>query len=106
MRISDWSSDVCSSDLGRAAPEIGRADVLPDGGFVPDGHFAREGFPCRQGRETAPEAATAGNGASPCFHRSRTVFLFAAGRRCTKGPHRRLRSPHPQPCPHPPCFFG
>src|SRR3546814_13981681 len=81
MRISDWSSDVCSSDLGRAAPEIGRADVLPDGGFVPDGHFAREGFPCRQGRETAPEAATAGNGASPCFHRSRTVFLFAAGRR-------------------------
>src|SRR3546814_15470430 len=25
MRISDWSSDVCSSDLGRAQPGPGRA---------------------------------------------------------------------------------
>src|SRR3546814_4857269 len=25
MRISDWSSDVCSSDLIREAPDVGRA---------------------------------------------------------------------------------
>src|SRR3546814_8689264 len=27
MRISDWSSDVCSSDLKKERPEQGRADV-------------------------------------------------------------------------------
>src|SRR3546814_3276516 len=30
MRISDWSSDVCSSDLGSAISRRGTAVVLPD----------------------------------------------------------------------------
>src|SRR3546814_5668094 len=33
MRISDWSSDVCSSDLGRAAsglPMMGKAAWVPE----------------------------------------------------------------------------
>src|SRR3546814_15169221 len=30
MRISDWSSDVCSSDLGRVEAEIDRAGVYFD----------------------------------------------------------------------------
>src|SRR3546814_20389490 len=29
MRISDWSSDVCSSDLAAAGLERGRADAVP-----------------------------------------------------------------------------
>src|SRR3546814_18923714 len=31
MRISDWSSDVCSSDLQRAGSECGAGGVSPDG---------------------------------------------------------------------------
>src|SRR3546814_17381278 len=30
MRISDWSSDVCSSDLDQAGTEIGEADVADE----------------------------------------------------------------------------
>src|SRR3546814_7631207 len=29
MRISDWSSDVCSSDLGAHQPSGGRGDLRP-----------------------------------------------------------------------------
>src|SRR3546814_13249767 len=32
MRISDWSSDVCSSDLGQAGG-TGIAELVPDGGL-------------------------------------------------------------------------
>src|SRR3546814_20087488 len=32
MRIRDWSSDVCSSDLGRACGSEGMASVLVTGG--------------------------------------------------------------------------
>src|SRR3546814_20797692 len=32
MRISDWSSDVCSSDLGRVELFTGRATILATGG--------------------------------------------------------------------------
>src|SRR3546814_13443229 len=37
MRISDWSSDVCSSDLGRQVPVrlIGEAHVTEDLGRIP-----------------------------------------------------------------------
>src|SRR3546814_1846281 len=31
MRISDWSSDVCSSDLERAGHDVAVADILVDG---------------------------------------------------------------------------
>src|SRR3546814_14982780 len=44
MRISDWSSDVCSSDLGVDVPHRAGAAVLGDvkGGRVePFGHVAR-----------------------------------------------------------------
>src|SRR3546814_4253501 len=35
MRISDWSSDVCSSDLHRGSPLMGRATNRPaDGGII------------------------------------------------------------------------
>src|SRR3546814_18087251 len=38
MRISDWSSDVCSSDLGRFVFTLaqGEGDHLADGRFVVD----------------------------------------------------------------------
>src|SRR3546814_2910196 len=34
MRISDWSSDVCSSDLEAAPPPSGRADRIASHGTV------------------------------------------------------------------------
>src|SRR3546814_6258498 len=53
MRISDWSSDVCSSDLG-SARHNGRNDPAGPGYPVPKGpQFQGDG-----GEETAP---TAGN---------------------------------------------
>src|SRR3546814_1305703 len=40
MRISDWSSDVCSSDLGRHGPadvaDVGRGERLAVGAVVAD----------------------------------------------------------------------
>src|SRR3546814_3609977 len=41
MRISDWSSDVCSSDLGFRRRAIGRADV--DGAVLLDGDVGARG---------------------------------------------------------------
>src|SRR3546814_11869884 len=37
MRISDWSSDVCSSDLGRTEdrPEAGELDARAQAQFLP-----------------------------------------------------------------------
>src|SRR3546814_5517451 len=35
MRISDWSSDVCSSDLALAAQGIAYVPFFPLGGFSP-----------------------------------------------------------------------
>src|SRR3546814_2220962 len=46
MRISDWSSDVCSSDLERRRPQLepeGRGDRLA-GGFGPRRDQARLGI--------------------------------------------------------------
>src|SRR3546814_6568224 len=42
MRISDWSSDVCSSDLYRAEIRLGSdaLHVAPNLEWVPDGPFA------------------------------------------------------------------
>src|SRR3546814_4714163 len=49
MRISDWSSDVCSSDLGAAA---GVAATRPRslGDAAAGGHVAREVVPHRRAR--------------------------------------------------------
>src|SRR3546814_5489944 len=44
MRISDWSSDVCSSDLAREpAPETAARAVAADD-LDPDRHLARRGL--------------------------------------------------------------
>src|SRR3546814_19184413 len=39
MRISDWSSDVCSSDLGHGGRGRGRGRGAA-AGAAPDGHYA------------------------------------------------------------------
>src|SRR3546814_4607376 len=46
MRISDWSSDVCSSDLIRHAENVGRLfrpddPLLPNYKYVPIGYHGR-----------------------------------------------------------------
>src|SRR3546814_10283990 len=61
MRISDWSSDVCSSDLGGGAKDIRRSDSLPEirtGPEIPakpgcKGSRFRRPLQCRQ--KFAPE---------------------------------------------------
>src|SRR3546814_18934237 len=45
MRISDWSSDVCSSDL-----PVGPKNAVGDAGFVLDGY--KQHAPCRAGALT------------------------------------------------------
>src|SRR3546814_2229202 len=44
MRISDWSSDVCSSDLHGAVDECLVLDVQPDDGFADFGVDVLDGF--------------------------------------------------------------
>src|SRR3546814_15813291 len=36
MRISDWSSDVCSSDLSEVMDRLGHSGIFPEGRFFPD----------------------------------------------------------------------
>src|SRR3546814_11794011 len=48
MRISDWSSDVCSSDLKRPVATMANADRFPDGSCPwPDRLCRRPGRPLR-----------------------------------------------------------
>src|SRR3546814_9512713 len=45
MRISDWSSDVCSSDLGEATDNISARRIFRPSGaeeFAADGHFSEK----------------------------------------------------------------
>src|SRR3546814_2034148 len=71
MRISDWSSDVCSSDLGRLAGTVGDRHLAGDGGtdgiaprqlgaIEDEAHVDRE---AGGGREI--DAAPARDGAAP-----------------------------------------
>src|SRR3546814_8499381 len=55
MRISDWSSDVCSSDLGGAQPPRRRAIGEPaERDHVGDAHVPGEFMALRQIGDTAP----------------------------------------------------
>src|SRR3546814_18084044 len=45
MRISDWSSDVCSSDLHRLDPIVGNEDVVDDK-ILAAGSLQGRGVPC------------------------------------------------------------
>src|SRR3546814_15521244 len=58
MRISDWSSDVCSSDLGLSRPCHGENGLKP----ARRGHFRaisdlKPAKPARKPRNPAPETA-------------------------------------------------
>src|SRR3546814_80299 len=44
MRISDWSSDVCSSDLPDGAFDIGGGAMMPDAAVLRDGRVAADSF--------------------------------------------------------------
>src|SRR3546814_13143035 len=55
MRMSDWSSDVCSSDLGRAAPALASLDRA--GRVIHIGSFSKTISPAlRLGFVVAPPA--------------------------------------------------
>src|SRR3546814_4891285 len=73
MRISDWSSDVCSSDLPVDAAERGadKPGAVPDllhhaadaAGLLRTGHRAADRRGDRRG-----DGAAACDGAGPCLH--------------------------------------
>src|SRR3546814_521554 len=75
MRISDWSSDVCSSDLLLAPPLRRQRRVGVSSGIAANRDYPLPASPClRRGRslklaaEAAPTGALAGN-AQPCAAR-------------------------------------
>src|SRR3546814_11532122 len=76
MRISDWSSDVCSSDLGQCAAGLGRAPQMGQaalGRSVPAGHPL-----CRTGVRGAAEARhgdEGGGGGVGRFSGNPEIFL-------------------------------
>src|SRR3546814_1957482 len=55
MRISDWSSDVCSSDLGRLDPGMAAADHHN----VIASHAARDNRPCLARQKISVSRGTA-----------------------------------------------
>src|SRR3546814_11697133 len=110
MRISDWSSDVCSSDLGAVADDRGRqADdrhAAVDIDHLAQAHAART-----PARSPTPDTAAANGiyraaepdaagGAGPARGAAAFALCPARGDR-----HRALaspRSPRPAPQPSPP----
>src|SRR3546814_10538037 len=68
MRISDWSSDVCSSDLGKCRPHLEQLHLA-----------AAEASLCRLGQSRRPAAA-----ARP--RRPRPLPQLGLGRRKAEGP--------------------
>src|SRR3546814_4009570 len=86
MRISDWSSDVCSSDLspGPAAPACADAVVaacwsLRDGSVLPDPH-PRLATSTSEAKPASPAAAF------HCFMMSPCTAPCRPGRDHTRGP--------------------
>src|SRR3546814_1863275 len=67
MRISDWSSDVCSSDLGA---KVAASDVGEEGA---------DGRRHRRRRERLAEPLGSGEAASEEAHRSRFHVALAPG---------------------------
>src|SRR3546814_5141443 len=71
MRISDWSSDVCSSDLGGCIP-VGRLGAEQIGQYLHGGALALEagghGLVERRRHALAPEAAHRVDHIMPLHH--------------------------------------
>src|SRR3546814_8360971 len=68
MRMSDWSSDVCSSDLSRPAAKQRRGD--PPGGHFqrPDGQSFRKSDQSYQSGFLHPAGPACRRGGGPQFH--------------------------------------
>src|SRR3546814_18136331 len=81
MRISDWSSDVCSSDLAKSrADRSRRHPVLPRAGFCDD---ARLAHPDRQ--QDLPDAVVDLVGTGVIEFVTLEPDLRSAERRCQAG---------------------
>src|SRR3546814_6929398 len=83
MRISDWSSDVCSSDLRRQADAVGFNQAHRHDPDVPDVHERREHRAQGDGRsqrEHGPQAVTGQQAGQGKARRMRLAFLFPGGR--------------------------
>src|SRR3546814_13833370 len=82
MRISDWSSDVCSSDL-RRRPRIA------DGRPVPPSHPHAQAAPARQGRRPAATARSGPPVTCRNYFTSRQYSFFSSQARKVKNARNR-----------------
>src|SRR3546814_16510955 len=89
MRISDWSSDVCSSDLIKSGIEL-RQDHEPDGvglwraDLAPSGHA-----PCKRACDAEREGLSEqGDDANRCLFRTETVARQPLQHTCSGGQQR------------------
>src|SRR3546814_12678299 len=76
MRISDWSSDVCSSDLGRVQKHLDGDDLLAGAVAAQDRQAVVEG-PAR-GRREGPDLRLARLGLGVELHRGELGHLAAS----------------------------
>src|SRR3546814_11609518 len=72
MRISDWSSDVCSSDLMNAVNKIEQHNPIGTDGF----EFVEFTAPNAEGIEQLRTLFTQMGFSEPAKHRSKEVWLF------------------------------
>src|SRR3546814_9578098 len=64
MRISDWSSDVCSSDLSQGAHPSGRGRTVRPAHHAANGRTTGNGHTDRLGRLAEPHCGRIGGGPS------------------------------------------
>src|SRR3546814_10643047 len=76
MRISDWSSDVCSSDLGGSPlnEPAGTLSATGPSALLRVGRLVRPPLPLRRGSAALVGAAIVAIGAAPA-----TLAIFPAG---------------------------
>src|SRR3546814_6584089 len=89
MRISDWSSDVCSSDLLAVGAVLGRAHCLGDAGVLRFGQSVDAHLPAPRGAAAPKRTAPAGKAATAAARKAaptRTAARTAVAQAAEHGP--------------------
>src|SRR3546814_5071284 len=102
MRISDWSSDVCSSDLAAAQAAIGGADRWVVGLLLDEGGDDRAMVELVQIRIDAWRRQSAAVGAKG---RSHAFIGFAVAAQAATNDGSKAHVVAGQPCAQPTCLF-
>src|SRR3546814_3262919 len=97
MRISDWSSDVCSSDLLAVGAVLGRAHCLGDAGVLRFGQSVDAHLPAPRGAAAPKRTAPAGKAATAAARKAattRTAARNAVAQAADNGPPNTNRAKH------------